>query len=276
MAPDGPSRDAAGFDPRAYWERRLGERYTLDGVGWVGLGTAFNALVYRLRRRLFLRTVRRVLPRREAARVLDVGSGTGFYVDCWHALGVGTVAGADITDVAVTSLRRRYPDDRFERFDVGGTDVPFEPGSFDAISCMDVVFHIVDDARFTRAIRNMAALLTPGGVLVFSDNFLHGPAIRAEHQVSRALDEIEAAVGAAGLDVVERRPMFVLFNTPVDSQSRVLRTWWWLLSTLAVRSNALGAVLGALTYPIELLLVSAWRDGPSTELMVCRRASSSS
>jgi SAM-dependent methyltransferase len=276
MAPDGPSRGAAGFDPRAYWEQRLGERYTLDGVGWVGLGTAFNALVYRLRRRLFLRTVRRVLPRREEARVLDIGSGTGFYVDCWHALGVRAVAGADITDVAVTALRGKHPQDRFERFDVGGTELPFEPGSFDAISCMDVLFHIVDDARFARALENLAALLAPGGVLVFSDNFLHGPAIRTEHQVSRSLAEIESALSAAGLDVVERRPMFVLFNTPVDSQSRVLRAWWSLLSSVALRSNALGAALGALAYPLELLLVSTWRDGPSTELMVCRRASSSS
>jgi hypothetical protein len=40
---------------------------------------------------------------------------------------------------------------------------------------------------------------------------------------------------------------------------------------VASRSNVLGNAAGALTYPLELALVSRLREGPSTELMVCRR-----
>jgi SAM-dependent methyltransferase len=262
---------ASEFDPRTYWERRLDERFSLDGVGWIGLGRAFNRSMYGVRRSVFIRTLRRLVGRPQDLRVLDVGSGTGFYVDCWHDLGVRAVTGADITETAVERLRKRYPGDRFERFDLGAAELPFPEGSFDAISCMDVLFHIVDDERFEQAFGNVFSLLAPNGVFVFSDNFLHGPAIRGENQVSRSIETIESAVTAAGFEIVERRPMFVLFNTPVDTRNRLLHGWWRLLSNAASRWNVVGAVLGTVVYPVELALVSRLGEGPSTELMVCRR-----
>lgn len=261
----------AEFNARAYWEHRLTERYTLDGVGWIGLGTAFNGWMYRVRRHVFLRTLRRFVPRPEALRVLDIGAGTGFYIARWHEIGAATVTGADLTDTAVSKLRERHPGDRFERFDVGSTDVPFEAGSFDAVSIVDVLYHVVDDERFGQAFRNAAALLVPGGLLVFTENFLHGGAQRAEHQVSRSLEQIEGALTDAGFEPLVRRPVFVLLNTPLDSENRLLQAWWGLATWIAARSNLLGGVLGALIYPFELALVGRLREGPSTELMVCRR-----
>jgi SAM-dependent methyltransferase len=261
----------SSFDPESYWEQRLRERYDLEGVGWIGLGGALNDWMYRVRRRVFLQRLAPLLPDPSRARVLDVGSGTGFYVERWHELGAGRVAGSDITETAVAQLRQRFPRDRFERFDVGGESSPFSPGEFDAISAFDVLFHIVDDTRFTRAIGNLFSLTAPGGHLVFSDNFVHGAALRGEHQASRPLAEIEQAVREAGFEITSRRPMFVLLNTPVDSDSRVLHAWWTLLTKAASRADAFGQVLGAAAYPAELALVSRLREGPSTELMVCWR-----
>ena len=259
------------FDPRGYWEQRLSERYSLDGVGWIGLGEAFNTWMYRVRRHVFMRTVAPLAPHATDLRVLDIGSGTGFYVKRWHELGVPRITGADLTDTAVQRLRAAHPQDTFERFDVGSTEVPFPDGSFDAISIVDVLYHIVDDERFEQAFRNIARLLAPGGVLVFSENFLQGPTQRAEHQVSRSMEKIQGVLDRTGFDVLLRRPVFALLNTPLDSQSRLLHRWWELMAKVASRSNALGNAAGALTYPLELALVSRLREGPSTELMVCRR-----
>ena len=63
------------------------------------------------------------------------------------------------------------------RLDIGAPLAPCfveELGRFQAISAYDVLFHIVDDARYERAIQNISALLSPGGVFFFSDLFLHG------------------------------------------------------------------------------------------------------
>jgi SAM-dependent methyltransferase len=259
------------FDPRGYWEQRLSERYTLDGVGYIGLGEGYNHWMYRVRRHVFLREARRLFRDRGDLSVLDIGTGTGFYLDRWHELGVGRVTGSDLTEVAVANLQRRNPLDSIVRFDAGGDQHPFGAARFAAVSMMDVLFHIVDDERFRRAFASAFELLEPGGVLMFSENFVHGDAIRLPHQASRSLGEIERAVADAGFEVLRRRPVFCLMNAPLDSDSRLLRRWWTDLHRLASRRNRLGAAIGALLYPLELALVSRLREGPSTELMICRR-----
>ena len=65
--------------------------------------------------------------------------------------------------------------------------------------------------------------------------------------------------------------MFVLMNTPVDSSRRVLHRWWAGLSSAMRRWPRVAGVLGAALYPAELLLTSMLREGPSTELVVCRK-----
>jgi 2-polyprenyl-3-methyl-5-hydroxy-6-metoxy-1,4-benzoquinol methylase len=259
------------FDARGYWEERLEKTYALDGVGWSGLGPALNTWMYRVRRHVFLRALRPLTIHPRDLRVLDVGSGTGFYVDRWHELGVPRVTGADLTETAVGRLQKAYPDDTFVRFDVSESDPPLDAGGFDLISAMDVLFHIVEDERFERAFATIFSLVAPGGHFVFSDNFVTGEVQRSPHQVSRPRHTVERIVRDAGFEIVGRRPMFFLLNSPIDSSSRALHASWRLLATASAQWNAVGRVLGALAYPIELALVSHRSEGPSTELMICRR-----
>src|SRR6185503_13304885 len=137
-----------------------------------------------------------------SVRVLDIGSGTGFYVDRWHELGIHALTGSDLTEVAVENLRRKHPGDMFVRFDVGGDAHPFDGARFDVVSMMDVLYHVVDDARFRKAFATVFDLLAPGGHLMFSENFLHGDAVRIPHQASRSLAEIERVVTDAGFEIV--------------------------------------------------------------------------
>jgi SAM-dependent methyltransferase len=206
--------------------------------------------------------------------VLDVGSGTGFYVDRWLERGAD-VTGLDLTAVAVEKLRQRFPRARFVQANIGqplGAPLDREQGSYDAISAFDVLFHIVDDREYAVALGNIASLLKPGGYFLWSDNFIHQPTIRVTHQVSRSLEEITAAVTAAGLEIVERVPMFVLMNYPADTRSK-LRQWaWTALMAPAMVSDLLGWALGALLYPLERRLVASRSESASTELMICRRA----
>jgi 2-polyprenyl-3-methyl-5-hydroxy-6-metoxy-1,4-benzoquinol methylase len=260
------------LDRQGYWEERLrwgGER---QGVGHAGLGEGFNWWLYRVRRSVFLRELRPLLPRESARlRVLDVGSGTGFCVERWHELGVAHLTGTDIAPVAVERLRRRFPADTFLRWDVGSQPQELDGLRFDAISAMDVVFHLVDDRAYERCFAHLHGLLEPGGLLVFSENFLHDRALRLPHQVSRTLAEIERVVTQSGFEMLRRRPLACLMNEPHDSRARIHRMWWRALAGIASRSEAMGAAAGALLYPLELTLVSRLREGPSTELMICRR-----
>jgi len=258
-------------DPRDYWEKRLTARYDLASVGYLGLGAAYNEALYRVRARVFRRALRSLNLDLSTARVLDVGSGTGFYVDRWQRAGVRDITASDITDVAVERLGSAFPGVHAVRFDVGGVLDLADRGPFDIVSAFDVLFHIVDDERYRAAMRNLATLVRPGGYLMLSDNFLRAETKRTATQVSRSVADITRALDDAGFDVVTRRPVFVLMNTPVDSTSRYL--WWrWGRLTKRVQGNErAGAALGRLLTPIELALTAGLREGPSTEIAVCRR-----
>jgi SAM-dependent methyltransferase len=260
---------AGGFDAQRYWSERLDERYSLGGVGWLGLSESFNRWMYAVRRRAFRRAVA-ALPDRRAARVLDVGSGTGFYIGLWMKVGVREITGCDLTRVAVERLRERFPGVRFEQLDISTPSTALE-GPFDAISAMDVLFHIVDDDRYRQALKNLAGMLAPAGILVLTENLPHGGTLRVEHQVSRSFEEVVDALEGAGLEIAVRRPLFVLMNTPVDSDSAFLRHFFPVVHRLA-RARVVGWLLGAALYPFELALIRLLHEGPTTEIVVCRSA----
>jgi predicted TPR repeat methyltransferase len=205
--------------------------------------------------------------------VLDVGSGTGFWIDAWKALGVHSITGSDVTQVAVDHLQLAHPDSRFTKLDISGSLEAQHPGGpYDIISAFDVLFHITSDARFADAIGNISRLLSPRGYFIFSDNFLHGHGIRGDHQVSRSLQEISEVVTDAGFQIIRRVPMFILMNAPVDTSA----PWpfkFWRLAMLPVRAvPLLGSIYGALLYPLELQLTRFLRESPTTEMMICRKS----
>ncbi len=261
------------FDARAYWEARLGADWSLTGVGLRRLGRRFNVWAYRVRREIFLEIVAARVPDLSHARVLDVGSGTGFYIDRWREAGVASVAALDLTEAAAGRLRERYPTITVVRADIGA---PLEPallearGSFDIVSAMDVLFHIVDDDAFALALRNTRELLRPGGTFIWSDAFSHHLDTRVEHRASRTLSEVERLLDAAGFDIVVRTPMFVLMNEPVDVRRRsTLRAWQAMMGPASL-AEPLGGFMGWLLYPLESRLVRRRRESPTTEIMVCR------
>jgi SAM-dependent methyltransferase len=257
------------FDPAAFWEKRL-QRFDLAAVGYTGLGLRYNEWLYRVRAFVFRRLLRLSGLDLGSARVLDVGSGTGFYVAEWLRAGAAQVVGSDLTGVSTERLADAFPHAEIVQFDISGEPV-FPPSSFDAISAFDVLFHIVDDGRYRTALMNISSLLRDGGYLFMSENFLHGPERRGEHQVSRPLWQIEQFLSEASLEVVTRRPIFVLMNAPLDSKSAFLHRTWHRVQRLVSRDEWTGAAVGALLFPLEVALVSSIREGPSTEAMVCRK-----
>lgn len=246
-------------------------------MGYSGLGRPYNRWLYRVRRHVFQRMVSSLDLPSPAAELtaLDVGSGTGFYIERWREVGVQSIAGCDLTSVSIERLRDRFPDLDFYQLDVSTGD-PLPPiGPFDLISAFDILFHIVDDDRYRQAIYNISELLKPGGWFLFSENFVHGSAVRTPHVVSRPAVEIRATLESVGMTVVDQRPMFVLMNYPVDTRSEVAGRLWGL-ATLPIRAtgrlgSGLGFLAGGLLYPLELVLTSMMRRGPSTEVAIARK-----
>ena len=258
--------------PRDYWDERLRKHWGPHGVGSLAYGRQYNRWLYRVRRHAFL-DVRRSLdkdPRK--ARVLDVGCGTGFYLDLWREQGVAQLSGLDFSASTIERLRPEYPHVELHQADIGDSVPPAASGSFDIVGAFDVLFHIVDDTRYENALRNIHAMLDRDGLFLYSDNFIRSePRRHLDYWKSRTLREIEAALERAGFRILERKPVFVLMGSPVDSDSRLHRLLWDSTMKVVQRSEAVGFALGAGLFPWELLLRKILPEGPSTEVAVCRK-----
>jgi SAM-dependent methyltransferase len=259
------------FDAKQYWENRLGANPSLREVGYSMLGASYNKWLYKVRKAVLRRRVAALNLDLSRASVLDIGSGSGFYINFWKELGTPSVLGSDLTHNAVIHLRGRFPQNTFHELDIADELPPTIKGTFDIVSAFDVLFHITDDDRFRRAICNVAHLLRSGGVFCFTDLFLHRDTERNAHYVSRSLCEIERAVAAAGLEIIDRRPVFVLMNEPLDTNSTFIRSLW-RVCMLPVRAwETLGALWGMALYPLDLVLTALLAESATTEIMVCRK-----
>lgn len=260
---------------RAYWNERFSLHWGPEGAGSVYMSRQFNAWRYRIRRRVFRRLARRLALEPETLSVLDVGCGTGFYLEQWQALGVASMAGLDISDWVVTQLARAYPKAAFYRANIGGASSPLPDQAFDAVTALDVLVHLVDDASYLRALGNLHRSLKPGGYLLYSDAFFHGPEKQFEdYWRGRSLAAVTAAMDASGFEIVSRVPMSVLMAAPTDTRHRERNERIWeILTAQGQRREWLGFLLGAFLYPLELLLVSTLKESPAIEIMVCRKRS---
>ena len=256
-----------------YWEHRLEANWGLHGVGHISYGAEYNRWLYKVRRRVFAREVAALQVDWAKADILDIGSGTGFWIEAWRSLGVRSITGSDLTHTAVDRLRQDYPESQILQLDIS------EPlknqlctKTYDVITAFDVLFHIVDDDDFAAALKNIVRLLRPGGLFIFSDNFLHGAARRAAHQSNRTLDQISLALGCAGLKIHRRAPVFILMNAPIDTRSDFRLLAWRAFMYPVHLLPWLGRVYGSALYPIELCLTRLLTESPSTELMICGKS----
>jgi SAM-dependent methyltransferase len=262
---------SSSFDAKQYWERRLGSDPSLREVGYSKLGFYYNRWLYRQRKAVLRRMIATSHIDLPHSRILDIGSGSGFYIELWQDFAAASISGCDLTDASVSYLRSRFPCNEFYKVDIGEALPPDLPRHFDVISAFDVLFHIVDDDRFACAISNIARLLATDGLFCFSDLFLHRTTERGTHFVSRSLWDIERVLARYGLEVVERRPVFVLMNEPIDARNAIWRIAWNIFMYPVTLWDKVGSLWGALLYPLDRCLAALVTESPTTELMVCRK-----
>lgn len=99
---------------------------------------------------------------RDAAEILDVGTGDGFLAARLAARGVPGVTALDVDAPVLARARARFPDAqvRWVHADVMTADLPV--GAFDAV-VSNAALHHFEDAR--GALRRLVSLLAPDGTL---------------------------------------------------------------------------------------------------------------
>lgn len=262
------------FNPYDYWQTRLSKKNNLEGVGYSALGMEFNIWAYKTRKYSFKLNLERLGINLKGKKVADIGAGSGFWIDTYRELGAESITGADLTDAAVENLRNSFPYATFVKADIGENEIPdgLEKQEYDAVSCMDVLFHIVDDNRFAQAVANIASLVKPGGYFIYSDMFLkNNRTVRVTHQVMHSEEFLLDLFAKNGLEVVARKPFLYLSNTPVSSNNALIKGYWFIIYNTLRYLKFMGYILGPLTYAIEKYYIKNSSFSPSTEITILRK-----
>jgi|HubBroStandDraft_4_1064222.scaffolds.fasta_scaffold02779_2 SAM-dependent methyltransferase len=199
------------YDPKAYWETRLKDQFTARGVGHIGFSDDYNRWLYRRKRRCIEGAFRGVSL--AGKDVLDVGCGTGFFVE-WYLARGAQICGVDITDVSVQRLRDLF-DGQFKTESISSSPFDGFGKKFDVVNVWDVFYHIVDDKEYDAALQNIKNCLKNGGLLLFTD-FLGeiSDVPIANHVKARNFQTYSTILKSKGFLFVENRPLYRFLNRP--------------------------------------------------------------
>ena len=264
------------YDPQTYWTR-LHRESSLRAVGQSGLPVPFNEHLYAIGRRNLLRFIRRYhLFDPPPAHVFDAGAGTGYWTALWLAMGAGEVDGCDLAESAADRLRADFPG-RFTAGDIADPGVVPATGSYELVTVMNVLLHIVDDDRFEAATRNLASAVAPGGAILLAEPVLTHTAERplrpGASSRARALDRYERAFGAAGLTLAALAPSTVVGSNPIERDGRrfgLYESIWRRTSRFAKTGPRRAAFAGRTLDVLDRVLIHT-PAAPSGKFLLFRR-----
>jgi SAM-dependent methyltransferase len=240
----------------------------------------FVKWLYRIRKRVLERALRRFPIVSEKTSLLEVAPGSGFYLPIWSSHGVRDLIAADITKAIVTYLKSLCLEFQFLQADIGAAAPPVNR-KFDAVTAFDVLFHIVDEQSWRNAVNNLCSMVKPGGWLLVSDFFLRAGEFGGYHVNARTLRQYVQCISPF-VAIRVRWPIFVTMMPPVDSSGfeRIVLDRMWRCTermlNFAKRRSQLevaGNLIGAALYFVDTLLNLLFSEGPRMELMICQKLS---
>ncbi|MGH2498164.1 MAG: class I SAM-dependent methyltransferase [Ktedonobacteraceae bacterium] len=273
------------FDIKRYWEERLQEHPDITGVGYLGYSLQFVELYYRSRRHQVEYALRRCALIDLAGRcVLDVGSGTGIWLNFWHQRGVHHVTALDFAQPSVDMLKTRFPDDLIVQADVSVTPLPLpSTACFDIISAFEIFLHVLDRAALERAISNMAKHCKPGGWLIISDPIAQGSGYmpvrtRATYCTVRPLAEYQEVLATHGFSIEAVYPATSLLCMPLEAPNRLtfrMFSMTWRVIARMGRSSRLTSLLGPIVMRADSLACRLFtnHNAPGSKIILARKQS---
>lgn len=120
--------------------------------------------------------------------------------------------GMDITPVAVEECQKKFPKHTFLQVDIGEAHVPTH--ECDVVLALDVLYHIVDDVRWRRALANIRKQCTAGAHVFIIDRFGQNTEQAAPHVRFRSLAVYQEASEGSGLRMLDLFPVYVTLGRP--------------------------------------------------------------
>ena len=261
------------FDATAYWNKRYN---TIDVTksGHIDLPAEYNTWLYRRKQKLVASAVASVGSTLRGGKLLEVAAGSGAWMNFWIKCGVNEYLGIDLSERAIGALQQQFPKHGFLQRDLNDPGLPRAVGmNYDCVAAIDVLYHVTDDGKFRAVMHDLAAVLNPGGLLIIHDQFLHGAALDHGQYIRwRSLAEYEDVLHGAGFEILFRRPTFFFMIQTVDfsgTAANAMKILWNRVTYPLIAHFP--RFSGAVGYVLDSLICAVLREGPSMEVMICRK-----
>ena len=175
------------FDQESYWKDRH-KRLQGDprSVGHLGKSREENFAAERRMQRWVSCAAVLLKPYRS---ILDIGCGYGRIAKAFCDAGY-VYTGIDISQIAVDAAKKNEPRGTY----IAGSPLDETINErFDLVCVLYVFVHFVNDADWEKLILWVSSVLTPGGAVLFADNFTDTPQRPAPHVKLRPISDYEVA-----------------------------------------------------------------------------------
>lgn len=200
------------MNTKDFWENRLAQGIDLHTTGHRAFDLPYNQWLYQAQKdRLDLLLTKNQVPINKNTSLLDIGSGWGYFVEYFFDKGVTAIEGIDIAKPSIEYLQERYPRFTFYQADISANTIPTQQ-KYDVITAFSVVFHIVDDVKFTNALLNMIKLLKPGGFLILCDTFERRIIPTPGHVRFRSISAYAGIFYQSDMQVIDILPQYFFMN----------------------------------------------------------------
>jgi len=152
-------------------------------------------------------------------RILDVGCGTG--ANLLMLSKYGDAEGVDVSEDALAFCRERG----LENVKLGAAEeLPYDDGTFDLVTALDVVEHLDDDLA---GLREMRRVLRPGGrVLLFVPTFMFLWGLQddvSNHRRRYRMPELRRVLEQAGFEIERTTYANITFFMPILAMRKLMR-----------------------------------------------------
>jgi len=262
------------FDGSQYWRNRNDGRKDLSAVGQKSFGSAYNEIIYLRRLEVLNELLSENFVNLENDGIADIGCGNGFYTRYFRENGVKKYSGLDISEGTIDKLRKEYPEFEFFKCDI--TSKAFVHGEkFDLIIFFDVLYHIVDDDRALQTLINISGMLeNDNSMLIIFDQLTSSEVRLSRHVVFRSRKKFLEMADQAGLEVAEKRKLFIFLVPPVFGHTIIdfiIAGFYKILGFIIFKRAVVGKIFAKWMLTLDKVLIKMGVVIPNHEAIVLKK-----